>query len=250
MDCDDVCLPERLARQVAFMDAHTEIGICGTWVETIGETGGQIVRYPTDPDTVRCAHLFGPALAHPSVMMRMDVLKKSGLFYNPSFKRAQDFELWIRASEFTSLANVGEVLLFYRLHPQQIGQLHNDEQIESAGKVRLGQLCNLGITTSAEELKMHQSISQWQFETDREYVEKTETWLCKLMDANRGAKVYPEMAFSAVLCERWFEVCDALTELGPWLFKKFMSSPLRRNVDVSWRRRTGFILNCLLRRRG
>jgi glycosyltransferase involved in cell wall biosynthesis len=249
MDSDDVCLPERLARQVAFMEEHAEIGICGTWIETMGEQAGQVLRYPTAPDTVKCTHLFGPALAHPSVIMRRDMLKKLGLLYNPSFRRAQDFELWVRASEYTALANIGEVLLRYRLHHQQVGKLHNEEQITFAGKVRLVQLHNLGITPTAEEYNIHQSISQWRFKTDRAFVGKTEKWLCKLINANVGAKVYPEPAFSAVLCERWFEVCDALTELGPWTLKKFMLSPLSRKVKFSWRRCVSFFLNCLLCRR-
>ncbi|MBT0653031.1 glycosyltransferase [Geobacter luticola] len=249
MDSDDVSLPERLTRQVAFMEAHAEIGICGTWVEIIGEPAGHVWRYPTAPDVINCMHLFGPALAHPSVMMRREMLAKFGTLYDTSFKRAQDFELWVRASEYTSLANIGEVQLHYRRHDQQV--VHKEEQLVFAGKVRLLQLYKLGIIPSPEEFKIHQSISQWRFEVDRGFLENTEKWFSKLIDTNKRVKVFSETTFSEVLCDRWFEVCDALTELGPWTLKKFFLSPLSCKVKLSWRRRVAFFLNCLLfRRRG
>lgn len=249
MDADDVCLPERLTMQVAFFEAHQEIGICGTWVELIGKPYGQILRYPSDPNTVKCSHIFGPVLAHPTVMIRREFFDKNKLLYDPSFKHAEDFDLWVRASEFTSLSNIEKVLLRYRLHPQQVGQRHSDEQNTTAGKVRFAQLCNLGITPTSEELNIHQSISQWRFKSNSAFIEKTEKWLCKLIDANMETNIYPEPNFSAVLGERWFEVCDALTELGPRLFKMFMFSPLSRDANVSWYRRVGFFLNCLLWRK-
>lgn len=246
MDADDVCLPERMALQVAFMEAHREIGICGTWVEVIGESSGQILRYPTDPGALMCAHLFGPALAHPTVMIRRGLLNESKLWYDPAYKHAEDFELWVRASECTSLANIGKVLLRYRLSPQQVSNLCNEEQISTADRVRSAQLCNLGINPSDEELYIHRSISLWQFETDRLFVEKVEKWLSKLIDTNTETKVYPELALSSVLRERWFEVCDAVTALGPWVLKKYFLSPLGCKVKIPWCRRVAFIFNCLM----
>lgn len=249
MDADDVCLPERLTIQVAFFEAHQEIGICGTWVEVIGESYGQILCYPADPGTLKCMLLFGPAFAHPTVMIRRELLHETKLLYDPSFKHAEDFDLWVRASKLTSLANIEKVLLRYRLHPQQVGQQHSDEQNTTAGKVRFAQLCNLGMTLTSEEFNIHQSISQWRFESNRTFIEKTEKWLCKLIAANLETKNYPEPTFSVVLGERWFEVCDAVTELGPWLFKTFLLSPLSRDVNVSWYRRVSFFLNCLMWRK-
>lgn len=249
MDSDDISLPERLERQVAFMEAHPEIGICGTWVEILGGTGRQIYRYPSDPDTIKCMHLFGPALAHPSVMVRRNLLETLGHVYDPSFKRAQDFELWVRAASLTSIANLEEVLVRYRLHHQQVGRCCYEEQADYAGNVRLSQLKKLGVYPSDEEFALHQSISQWRFENSRMFIDNTEQWLVKLLKANKEASVYPETSFSAVLGERWFEVCDAATELGLWLFAKFNSSPLEVAGNLPWSRRVRFFTNTLLSRR-
>lgn len=251
MDQDDVSLPDRLALQVAYMDANRKIGICGTWVELVGNTTGLVWRYPSDPDAVKCSHIFGPALAHSAVMIRRAFLDESKILYDPSIKHAEDFDLWVRASEYTSISNIGKVLLRYRLHPQQVGKRHSEEQVSAAGKVRFIQLLKLGMTPSTEEFNIHQSISLWRFEADVQFVEKVEKWLCKLLDANMRNKVYPEPFFSEVLCTRWFEVCDAVTELGPCVLKRFLLSSLGCKVKISWRRRVAFFLNSLAgRKRG
>lgn len=249
MDSDDISYPERLAKQVAFMEENREIGICGTWVEVIGGSEAKVYRYPTDSWRIKCNHLFGPALAHPSVIMRREWLERLGNVYNSNFNYAQDYELWVRASEFTRIANIGEILLKYRLHPNQIGQERKDEQNTAADSVRLLQIRNLGIMPTTDEETIHNSISQWRFEPSRDFVERTELWFCRLLDANRSSSVYPEPFFSSLLYERWFEVCDFATELGPWLLKKFCLSPLKPVCDLPWNRCSRFFINCLLARK-
>src|SRR5437899_2426865 len=120
MDADDVSFPERLATQVAFMSAHPEVGICGTWVETMGVPSGNVQRYPTDDATIRSWLLFESVLAHPSVVMRRELLAKAGLYYDVACIHAEDYDLWVRAARHTALANIPEVLLRYRMHPQQV----------------------------------------------------------------------------------------------------------------------------------
>lgn len=246
MDSDDICLPDRLARQITFLEEHPKVGICGTWVETFGETVSQIFRYPVEPDVIKCEHIFGPMLAHPSVMMRREILAISVTFYDPAYKRAQDFELWVRLSKHTLLANIGEVLLLYRSHHDQVGNFHKQEQLEFAGKVRLAQLNSLGIIPTEEEFKLHQLISQRQFVAEKEFLEKTEKWFCKLISANKAEKIFSEPSFSKVLSERWLEICAALTELGPWMIMKYVSSPLTINSPSNLRCLSMF-LNSLFR---
>ncbi len=48
MDSDDISLPERLARQADFLDAHPDVAMCGSWVETFGART-EVRRFPTEP---------------------------------------------------------------------------------------------------------------------------------------------------------------------------------------------------------
>jgi len=48
MDQDDISLPERLAKQVAFMDSHPEVGVCGTWAKDIDQTDSTTPGHSSD----------------------------------------------------------------------------------------------------------------------------------------------------------------------------------------------------------
>ena len=112
MDADDVSLPERLAIQHAFLRAHPEIGVCGSYVEKVFPAKGKtkIVTYPTDPEEARARiHMVCP-MAHMTVLARREVYDASG-GYNPFYRRAQDVELWGRVALHFDISNVPQPLV-------------------------------------------------------------------------------------------------------------------------------------------
>jgi glycosyltransferase involved in cell wall biosynthesis len=70
MDQDDIALPERLEKQVKFMDSHNDVAACGTWVKTFGKIDGFINKTLTDPEDIKANLLFYTSMAHPTVMIR------------------------------------------------------------------------------------------------------------------------------------------------------------------------------------
>ena len=116
MDADDISLPERLAREVNYLDEHPEVGVLGTCTEQIDESGKrtQNRRMPTTPSLVGWCLIFGNCLEHSSVMMRRDVVEQLG-FYRTELRLAEDYDLWSRASLVTRVANIPEILVRYRV---------------------------------------------------------------------------------------------------------------------------------------
>lgn len=112
MDADDVSLPMRLEKQVRYMENHPSIGILGTWLRIIDNKGrlGPPWRAPTTPGAVKWALMFENCLAHPTIMMRREVFECLGS-YNPEAVNVEDYDLWVRATKLTQLANIPEVLL-------------------------------------------------------------------------------------------------------------------------------------------
>jgi hypothetical protein len=136
MDADDISLPDRLARQVNYMEAHSEIGVLGTWVEYIDESGktyGQWRMY-TQPGLVGWSLIFGTCLAHPTVIMRSDVLESLD-YYRLKALHVEDYDLWTRASFSTRIANLPEVLLKRRTREDSICSQHFQSQQENVIKV-------------------------------------------------------------------------------------------------------------------
>jgi glycosyltransferase involved in cell wall biosynthesis len=116
MDADDISLPERLQKQVEFLDEHPEIGVLGTWIQWIDENSKPsiIIRPPTAPGVIGWFLIFENCVAHPSVMMRADVIIQLG-FYNAEAIHAQDYDLWVRANFITRIANIPDTLVQLRV---------------------------------------------------------------------------------------------------------------------------------------
>jgi glycosyltransferase involved in cell wall biosynthesis len=117
MDADDISLPERLARQVAFLDAHPEIGVLGSAVQVIDRNGNRsrVSRFPTQHGVIRWHLCFRDPIANPSVMMRRKVVDRVG-GYNTDLTAGEDYDLFRRLSSVTRLANLPDIMLCLRRH--------------------------------------------------------------------------------------------------------------------------------------
>ena len=244
MDCDDISLPERLDKQVAFMDHYQEVGVCGTWMRKIGITQGQIFKRPTDDASIRCGMLFNNMLLHPSVIIRKKLIDDFSFRYDSHFKHAEDYELWIRCSEHASLANINEVLLEYRWHEGNISNRFKNEQDLSANQIRRNTLKKLNIDPSHDEFELHLSIAKQKFEINKNFIDRLEAWLCTMKNANRSTCYYPEPTFSTLLFRHWCAACTNATELGWWTFKKFFNSLLNENTNVTFKQKISFAKQC------
>jgi glycosyltransferase involved in cell wall biosynthesis len=129
MDGDDISLPERFEKQVAFLERSSDIVLCGSWYSKIGS--GDVIKVPENHDAIKLALLRGNCMAHPSVMMRKQILDKFPLAYNVSKEPAEDYDLWVRLVGIGKLHNLQEVLLDYRVHNTQVSQKRRQQQIES-----------------------------------------------------------------------------------------------------------------------
>jgi glycosyltransferase involved in cell wall biosynthesis len=115
MDSDDISLPERLARQVAFLKAHPEVGICGGTMEVMDAQGrslGSRHYALTDAEIRKRIFRYSP-FSHPTVMFRRRVLEQAGL-YNPQFEHAEDYELYFRLGRLAKFGNLPDTVLRYR----------------------------------------------------------------------------------------------------------------------------------------
>ncbi|UFS72706.1 glycosyltransferase family 2 protein [Geomonas sp. RF6] len=247
MDADDVSLPERLAKQVAFLERNPSVGICGTWFRKFG---GQekTLRWSTDPDSIRCGLLFDSMMGHPTVLLRRQLFLDHALYYDAAFKNAEDFDLWERASRHCDLANLPEVLLQYRVHPGQITQVAASGQRGTAGKVRLRQLRALGIEPSPEEMEIHQAISTCCCDSVTDVFVRGEEWLCRLKSLNDQAGYFPEPAFSHTLLERWLVFCKKGVSRGHLSPRALYFPRLLKETSLGYRFVASYLLDQLKNR--
>lgn len=118
MDADDVALPQRFERQLQWL-GQTGADICGSWVQLFGGHDKRILKHPESDVAIRMEMLFSTPFAHPTVMMKTELVKK--LRYDVAWEKCEDYDLWERAVHAGwKMTNIQEVLLLYRQHPSQI----------------------------------------------------------------------------------------------------------------------------------
>lgn len=116
MDSDDIMLEYRLEKQVEYLEKHEKVSILGSNM-IIKKEGSPtntrfVSHYPTDNISIMTTLLFNNPIAHPTVMLRKNVLKEN--HYDTKFKWCEDYELWSRlARKKYIFHNITEPLLIY-----------------------------------------------------------------------------------------------------------------------------------------
>jgi len=135
IDADDICLPQRFEQQVEFLDKHPEVGICGGFVIIFEGEREYRLSWPLKHEDIDARLLFESCMSHPLVMMRSRELNRHKLRYNETSGHSEDWELWQRAAKHMKLANIPEVFLRYRLHPNNESKKNQHLQDETAKRL-------------------------------------------------------------------------------------------------------------------
>jgi glycosyltransferase involved in cell wall biosynthesis len=160
MDADDISLPSRLEEQFKFMESNSDIGICGTWIESFGEgLKDRLMRFPADHEELKVILLFSVCFAHPTVMIRKKILDRNNLKYNLNYSNSQDYELWEKLSHVTKMGNLQKKLLRYRVSSNSITSIvdskKNELRYQLVSKVFQQILYNLGMDSNEKNSRLH-----------------------------------------------------------------------------------------------
>lgn len=120
MDADDISMPDRFEKQMAFLTNHPEIDVVGGAIEEIDENGnqrGKVVIYPEKPEECRKFFEKRNPHAHPAVLFRKTFFDKlDGEKYRPEYRQNQDTMLWFDGMMHGTLhANIQDVVLRFRM---------------------------------------------------------------------------------------------------------------------------------------
>lgn len=218
LDSDDHSYPQRLGRQVAFLDRNPDIAQVGSWcsfMDAEGEMLPKIRRQPLDPDDIH-AHLpFHCPMVNRTIMARTAIYQEYR--YDLAFPRCQDYDLHARLSAEHRMANLPEILVCGREHPGRWTgnsvDLGRDRKMDVARRL----LARIGIEADEDELLRHHALTRKDEKRDDPlgHLDWTESWLWRIKQANRRQPHYPEPALSRALGAIWALNCwQARSVLG------------------------------------
>lgn len=131
MDADDIAMPRRLEKQAAFLRAHPDVALVGSWARFVEENSRSVVFRccpPCDAKGIREALFLNNCMIHPTWMVRTQALRVSGL-YSSEFPAAEDYELLRRMSTQFEFANLPECLLDYSISMSGVSMTRRRRQL-------------------------------------------------------------------------------------------------------------------------
>lgn len=132
MDSDDIAYPERFAKQVNFLEENPEYSLVGSWAKIIPSKN--IIKLPQD---IKIMDLLADCMfIHPSIMFNKADFEKFNLQYETGFEYAEDYCLYANAVKYLKITNLQEVLLDYRVYPENSSSKNRNVRIRSSFKVQ------------------------------------------------------------------------------------------------------------------
>lgn len=169
LDAGDTVNKGRLRAQYEYMESNPSIGLLGTQVQAFDEnTKKPLFKFnnPTKPKDVRRVLKLKNCVAHPSVMVRTQAYAVAGN-YDPSFKYAEDYEMWRRIDNSFGVANLPEIYVNKEISPQQMTAMNRKGSILSRLRAQIKYFrplniwCYIGVLRSIIGLLIPRSL--WKF---------------------------------------------------------------------------------------
>jgi len=247
MDADDIAMPERLEKEVNFLEENKDYDIVSTQFATFrtGSSKTDLHFNPLKYEELQSYLIFKSGICHPASMMRKRLFTELGLRFDEEYLHVEDYALWSKALYVTKLANLGgEPLLLYRVHGSQISSLYEDIQLENKKKVFKIHCKHLNIDDSDETLDIYASVAEAvPSESSFEYLDKCEKFILDLLEKNRMENFGSQSFLVDMMALHWMRLC-ANSRLGLKVLNRCFSSPLYKKDIYKFRDHVILIVKC------
>jgi len=208
-DADDICLPTRVEKQVAFMEANPDVGISGTGFGTFSDENALTENgcFSSDHNEILFKHLYQIHLMHGTSIWRKSVFIENDLQFDPDFSHAEDYDLFDRAGQITRLSNIPDVLYHIRLHDESICRKFNVIQNDNSTIIKKRGFVRLGLAVSEKQLELFRSVCHMDHNRSRGKETAVADLFLDMLKANRESQYLPQDMLIGWLTELWTGIC-------------------------------------------
>ena len=140
-DHDDISMPDRLEREVDFLDKNPGVGVVSGLIQLFGEKD-EVWKQPEYDIDIKIAMTENCVIAHTASMLRRNILVQNNIRYEDYYTPAEDYRLFARLMEYTHFYNLQNVLVKYRwfnentsnVQKKRMLQMHDEIQLDLVNK--------------------------------------------------------------------------------------------------------------------
>ncbi|MFA4982920.1 MAG: glycosyltransferase [Candidatus Micrarchaeia archaeon] len=154
-DADDISLPDRLEKQLEFLNENPGIGLVGTTLDLVDENGngiGYLGAFERDGE-IRRNMLHFPCLFQPTVLTYRKLVEKAGGYRQGEL--SEDYDLWVRMAGIAKLHNMQAPLVKYRMHGGGGPSRYKMEHFVSSLRVKHRAMKTLGLKPTLNDVAVN-----------------------------------------------------------------------------------------------
>jgi hypothetical protein len=224
MDADDISVSERIQKQLTFMESNPEIGICGSWFESIGSIENKTIKYKEKHDEIMTKMLYQCHFCHPSIIIRNEIFDDLKMLFDEDYAHAEDYDFYIKASKKWKFHNIQEPLLKYRTHNESVSNKYKSTQIQNSLKVKQRLFEYFDTKSSEKELEAFEDLNHHNYKNINLGIEKTQDLLESIYLGNKKRKLVNQIYFENYLENLWVHFCYNKTNFKTYKKSKILSS--------------------------
>lgn len=244
MDADDISFPERIEKELEYMQANPEVDIVSCGVVNIN-TKGEFVSNKIIRSKSRLANLFASffyvPIGHPELLIKTEVLRKNPFLYADYVLHTEDYELWSRLLRLGyDLRNIDTPLLYFRINPESVSRKYTDIQnanfVECARRhieAYSGRLIDIEV--------MHVVVNRIPEDLSPEYIRRglrKLKWIRQDFFIKEGNKMSKEIQKETAIVynTHFFDICVQIFKRTSFRNKVFVVGMLLRNADMFFKK--------------
>jgi len=250
LDSDDVSYPDRLEKQVKFMDENPGYGLCGALYKKIFPDGKEgLWDFPETDEDIRVRMLLGVTHLNSSVMMRNSVLKAYHLKYDAEYPVSEDYKLFFDISRVSKVYNLQSVLGEYHYHGNQQTKVRGQLMQQCSTKIMYLHFELLGIELGEAEAGVLFKCYNFKFPFAAAELSVLDKLFADFMERNATKRLLVPEKVNAALSKRYFECCyHSVSAAGRAAYKSWAGAVFQRFYDPPVRERLVFWFRQLTQR--
>ena len=231
MDSDDISLPSRFEKQLAFLSRHPDIGICGSALLIHGiEAAGPPYQWKVDanPAFCRASLACDIAFGHPTWMVRRALY--DDFQYQSHQEPAADYGFMVQAAGHWGLSALEEPLVLMQDHQGRVSHRYMMIQLDKHRQICRQFLNRIGVIWNDHQMEawLHLSIChRWPYATLPDYLSCIGKLIAELLTANQQSGYLDQDALRLMLARRWWTLCRYASEQGMAIFRLYRASPAK-----------------------